>query len=683
MNDFPIILAGPIVRRVEPSEVTIWIATSRPYPINADFYLTIHSNSYQLIDTIHEVKQLPLGQHLYVQLITIRPTIEQFPTNQLLSYNLSFETETGYIDLGDLGLLSKNQPQCIVYGNLKYPSFYINNDENNCKILYGSCRKPHGEGEDHLQRGDQVLEDYYFNLRERPHSLFLMGDQIYADDIADPLFPVIKTLANTLFEKHEDLATIDPRLNQEPFKHSIHQINGRQYIMEMFSQFTSQHMDNHLMTLSEYATMYLLSFSSVLWEFAHETSLFDSFEEAIEKGDIYFNFPNTSYHQKEYQHELKQLNNRYNEQLEWMISFQQSLYRVQRLLANIPTYMIFDDHDITDDWNVSYEWVNRVKGSKLGKHIVANGLTAYWAFQGWGNDPSNFDLSFINSIENHVTSFTLTNDTESYKDWIEEMWNYNKWYFIAPTTPKSLFLDTRTARQFDIEPEPLKIGNIINEKPRPPQLISHDEWNRITEILFESGWSNQDKLIIVSATPVYGLGLIESFLHNYVYPLKLLGLDVNTTFDFEAWKYNDEGFYNFLKQVSDWDPEECIILSGDVHYSSSVFSTVSFPNGEQLNIKQFTSSPMKNMSFGHLWGLLLKQVIWFRSRKRKEKIYRYCDHDHFVHYVEQSEKIKDENYVWKDELKYQPLNDQGSIVITNNSLGLVSINDEAVQNELL
>ena len=40
--------------------------------------------------------------------------------------------------------------------------------------------------------------------------------------------------------------------------------------------------------------------------------------------------------------------------------FERGLAKVRRVLANIPTYMIFDDHDVTDDWNLNPLWYDRV-----------------------------------------------------------------------------------------------------------------------------------------------------------------------------------------------------------------------------------------------------------------------------------------------------------------------------------
>ena len=60
---------------------------------------------------------------------------------------------------------------------------------------------------------------------------------------------------------------------------------------------------------------------------------------------------------------------------------------VRRILANVPTYMIFDDHEITDDWNLTQEWRNRVLGTNLGQTILRNGLIAYAVFQALGQRP--------------------------------------------------------------------------------------------------------------------------------------------------------------------------------------------------------------------------------------------------------------------------------------------------------
>lgn len=57
---------------------------------------------------------------------------------------------------------------------------------------------------------------------------------------------------------------------------------------------------------------------------------------------------------------------------------------VRQVLAALPTYMIFDDHEITNNWNAAPGW--RANALKSGmEQILVDGLVAYWLYQGWGN----------------------------------------------------------------------------------------------------------------------------------------------------------------------------------------------------------------------------------------------------------------------------------------------------------
>jgi hypothetical protein len=67
----------------------------------------------------------------------------------------------------------------------------------------------------------------------------------------------------------------------------------------------------------------------------------------------------------------------------------------RRVMANTATYMLCDDHEITDDWNLDQEWEDATKKNPMARRIIANGLAAYWGFQAWGNDPDMFDKNFV------------------------------------------------------------------------------------------------------------------------------------------------------------------------------------------------------------------------------------------------------------------------------------------------
>ena len=58
---------------------------------------------------------------------------------------------------------------------------------------------------------------------------------------------------------------------------------------------------------------------------------------------------------------------------------------VPRLLANVPTYMIADDHEVTDDWNITGGWVDDADADDAWHAVVIHGMMANWVYQAWGN----------------------------------------------------------------------------------------------------------------------------------------------------------------------------------------------------------------------------------------------------------------------------------------------------------
>src|SRR5262249_28924570 len=67
--------------------------------------------------------------------------------------------------------------------------------------------------------------------------------------------------------------------------------------------------------------------------------------------------------------------------------FRREVPRVRRLLANVPTYMICDDHDVTDDWFMTGGIPRNTTNNAFGKALAPNALPAYIVFQAWGHHP--------------------------------------------------------------------------------------------------------------------------------------------------------------------------------------------------------------------------------------------------------------------------------------------------------
>ncbi|MFF8604893.1 alkaline phosphatase D family protein [Streptomyces sp. NPDC015346] len=58
---------------------------------------------------------------------------------------------------------------------------------------------------------------------------------------------------------------------------------------------------------------------------------------------------------------------------------------VRWLLSTVPSCMIFDDHDVIDDWNTSAAWLARMRATHWWSERVLSGLMSYWVYQHLGN----------------------------------------------------------------------------------------------------------------------------------------------------------------------------------------------------------------------------------------------------------------------------------------------------------
>ena len=400
-------------------------------------------------------------------------------------------------------------------------------------------------------------------MNKRPSVLFLTGDQIYADDVAGPLIQHLTEFGAHLLGWEEEIVGLNKKLTE------IGPGERQQFISE-HAKFTSENGGNHLISFGEFAAMYLIS-----WNIQNWPLLFQDIEFVAEKKV-----------KRKYQIEIEQLKRS-----------QRALPVVRRILANIPTYMMFDDHDITDDWNITREWNERVKESDYGKQIVANGLAAFWAFQAWGNDPSLYSDEFITGITQYLDKNSNPN-IHTRKSFVDYLWNFHDWTFAAPTYPVTIFIDSRTQRKYD-------------SLKGPPILLNDEGLESISRTTYKVNYYNKgDLILIVSPTPVFGFELAEKLQ-------KYLASKSNVyKWDLETWASNKKGFIHFLRfLITTLSPSRCIFLSGDVHYDFSVRATfeltqktygrekdLTATSTSLTNMIQLTSSALKTTS-------LSKEVI--------------------------------------------------------------------------
>jgi hypothetical protein len=58
---------------------------------------------------------------------------------------------------------------------------------------------------------------------------------------------------------------------------------------------------------------------------------------------------------------------------------------IRWLLSTVPTTMIFDDHDVSDDWNISESWVAEMRSLPWWEERITGAFMSYWLYQHIGN----------------------------------------------------------------------------------------------------------------------------------------------------------------------------------------------------------------------------------------------------------------------------------------------------------
>ena len=58
---------------------------------------------------------------------------------------------------------------------------------------------------------------------------------------------------------------------------------------------------------------------------------------------------------------------------------------IRWLLATVPSTMIFDDHEVSDDWNISQSWVDEMRALPWWDERITSAFMAYWLYQHLGN----------------------------------------------------------------------------------------------------------------------------------------------------------------------------------------------------------------------------------------------------------------------------------------------------------
>ncbi|MEC7376346.1 MAG: alkaline phosphatase D family protein, partial [Pseudomonadota bacterium] len=341
--------------------------------------------------------------------------------------------------------------------------------------------------------------------------------------------------------------------------------------------FTTANAGNHLISFAEVMAMYLLVWSPVPWQLVTDA-------EPVNRPD-----------------ELE----RYRREQRAIDDFRNTLPRAARALANVPVYMIFDDHDVTDDWNLSALWETTAYEHPFSRRIIGNALLGYLLCQGWGNRPEGFE----DLIEQCQTLFPETNNQDELdrvcqNELIDRLFHFGQWHYSLPTSPRLVVLDTRTHR-----------WRSERRRSHPSGLM---DWESLTD--FQQEVMGEDAVVVVSPAPMFGVKLIELIQRVFTFFGKPLLVDA------ENWMAH-RGAASVLLNIfrHPRTPRHFVILSGDVHYSFAYDIRLRHKS-RGPRIWQITSSGIKNEFPNNLleWLDRLNRWLfapwsplnWFTKRRR-------------------------------------------------------------------
>lgn len=754
VKNFPEILCGPILRRVELQRVSVFIATKQNHTLELELYKGYRKATDNLkrehISSQHEMERL--GKHLYVSVITLELSQSNLlDPETIYSYNIFFDAQKSSsnpgISVRDIStkslyenLLIKNgesgnNGHCPLGFKKNYlPSFSTPpNDITNLNLFHGSCRKPHGEGPDMLAAIDDYLESNYTEPTKRPHMMLMTGDQIYADDVEPTLLKILHDTANALLgwtEEFSGCVTPTPDWFKElegTFFNDIGNFNG------IGNEISEKQIKNYraaeVKILSE-KVQEKIELAKIKWGGTNKTSPFemsstDSIitylnsndflplfasgeDEEVNKAkrkllfikkivvatrklcsairsdqrwDEYFrhiDYTNDSIptltlanriSPPQREKDLKELCRLTSDHMSAHLMFLGEFYmmylftwsdalwprnltnldidenirtffdtlpKVRRVMANVPIMMMFDDHEVTDDWNIHEKWVERVNSSPMGPQFLRNALCAYAVFQDWGNQPDDYAEGMngreilkaltVSVSENNIVSSPAIHSTKNRH--IDRLFGVGtvfkrvQWEFSGDKPDDIAFVKSEDARkQWDWEYSGNGTFKIITLDTRTQR--GYSPWNTAILIRPEElyrqleGRLQADQVnIVVSPAPVMGVPLVEESLQplfrikdqliNMSHGRKttFLALRYNSWLasvesqDFESWLANEAGFNAISKSLTG-EGRQTILLSGDVHYAYSNKMELKKDNGEGtvFQLMQFCSSSMKHQDF--------------------------------------------------------------------------------------
>jgi hypothetical protein len=261
---------------------------------------------------------------------------------------------------------------------------------------------------------------------------------------------------------------------------------------------------------------------------------------------------------------------------------------IRWLLSTVPTAMIFDDHDVHDDWNTSAAWVQQMRRTDWWEPRVVGAFASYILYQHWGNlapeELARSELYRAMEEAGDATDVVMAFARESAHEVAGRQWSFCR--DIGPA--RLVMIDSRAGRLLD---------------PGRRSMVDPDEWKWIVD----HARGHADHLLIGTSLPL----LLAPALHHLEAWNEAVcdgvwggrwaraGEKLRQGLDLEHWSAFHDSFramVQLLREIGSGRgaPSTITVLSGDVHHA--YLAEVGFPRGSGVRsaVWQAVCSPFRN-----------------------------------------------------------------------------------------
>ena len=263
---------------------------------------------------------------------------------------------------------------------------------------------------------------------------------------------------------------------------------------------------------------------------------------------------------------------------------------IRWLLSTVPSAMIFDDHDVVDDWNTSVAWVDEMRGQDWWDRRVVGAFMAYALYQHWGNlNPDTLEEDPVYQRVRDAGDGGKILAEAAFK-WDREVSGVRWSYCRDIGTTRIVMIDSRAGRVLD---------------PGRRSMVDDGEWQWI----LEHATGGFDHLLIGTSLPLImapALHYLEAWNEAVCDGAwgglaARVGEKLRQGADLEHWPaFRDsfEAMCALLREVGSGGhgdaPASIVVLSGDVHHA--YLAEVGFPRGSEVgsHVWQATCSPFRN-----------------------------------------------------------------------------------------